>query len=366
MWYGDRTLERPAASRTLAGKMKSVYLTRRDGGPDGASLHLDVLTADSRHMSDAFPVTVVTGFLGAGKTTLVNRWLSESRRGAIAVIVNEHGAVGVDGELLKARARVLMEINGGCVCCTTQEELVAALDAVIQLPEPPERVLIETSGAASPAGVLKAISGGGRNGLLTLDGVVAVFDATRIEDSLERGLALEQLGYADVVVLSRSDECTPDVVRHAEQVVTARNGAAVVVEAAHGVIVSPMVRSFEELLARRDAWQTQRLSPFTVGDHVYESIAFLQDGELDGERFAEFVETEVAEFAGRIFRIKGILAVAGLERRMILQGVADSVELTFGDEWGDTPRHSRLVIVGFGLERDALRRGFNACIANSE
>jgi G3E family GTPase len=85
------------------------------------------------------------------------------------------------------------------------------------------------------------------------------------------------------------------------------------------------------------------------------------DGELDGERFAEFVESELAQFSGRIFRIKGILAVIGVGERMIVQGVTDSVEVTFGDPWGDTPRRSRLVVVGFGLDAEALRQGFATC-----
>jgi G3E family GTPase len=94
---------------------------------------------------------------------------------------------------------------------------------------------------------------------------------------------------------------------------------------------------------------------------VYESVSLGLEGELDGERFAEFVESEVAQFAGRIFRVKGILAVRGLDVRMIVQGVADSLEVSFGEPWADAQRRSRLVVVGFGLDSDALSRGFAAC-----
>lgn len=111
-------------------------------------------------MPAPLPVTVVTGFLGAGKTTLVNHWLAGMGRGDVAVIVNEHGDVGIDGELLAARVRTLVEISGGCLCCANSAELVRALDDLAGAPAPPGRVLIETSGAASPAGVLRAISRG--------------------------------------------------------------------------------------------------------------------------------------------------------------------------------------------------------------
>lgn len=304
-------------------------------------------------------MTVVTGFLGAGKTTLVNRWLADFPRGDVGVIVNEHGDVGIDGELLAERARVLVEITGGCVCCATQAELARALEDLAAREEAPRRILVETSGAASPAGVLRAIASGGRTGAFSLDGVVTVVDATRAHALDAHDLAFEQLGYADVIVLSRADACTREVMDRAADVVAARNAAALVVEA-------PPVATLEELLGRRCAdFAPVHEAPSVPSAHVYESVSLVLEGEVDGERFADFVESELARFVGRLFRTKGILAVAGIEQRMIVQGVADLVEVTFGDPWGDAPRTSRLVVVGFGLEREALARGFAACAAEA-
>lgn len=318
-------------------------------------------------MSNTLAVTVVTGFLGAGKTTLVNQWLADPPRGDVAVIVNEHGDVGIDGELLAERARVLLEVSGGCICCTTHAELVNALDTMARSSPSPRRILIETSGAASPAGVLRAIVAGGRSGVLALDGVIAVVDATQVEVSLKQALALEQVGYADIVALSRADVCSRQTLHHATEQLAVQNGAAVFVEAAHGQVVSPAVGSLEELLELRRAEVV--LAPrlrVPAPPHVYESVSLVHEGELDGERFADFVESEVAEFAGRIFRVKGILAVEGLDARMIVQGVGETVEITFGKPWGEGPRRSRLVIVGFGLDRDALEDGFAACAMDSD
>ncbi len=310
-------------------------------------------------MSTPLPVTVVTGFLGAGKTTLVNGWLAGAPRGDVAVIVNELGRVGIDGELLAARARTIIEISGGCVCCTTQAELVRALDELANLPTAPKRVLVETSGAASPAGVLRAISSGGRDDAFALDGVITVVDATRVDALRKHDLGLEQIGYADVVVLSRADACNDEVVAHATDVVALYNGAAVVVLAARGVL--PAAQTLDDLLAmRRSDLAAPRELPVQTA-HVYESVSLSIAGEVDGDRFAEFVESELAPFAGRLLRTKGILAVSGLDERMILQGVADSIEISFGEPWAQTPRHSRLVIVGFALDRVALTRGFATC-----
>ncbi len=319
------------------------------------------MSADGR-----IPVTVVTGFLGAGKTTLVNRWLAGVLRGDVAVIVNEHGAVGIDGELLAARAQVLVEITGGCVCCTTQAELVRALDALAAGGAPPRRVLIETSGAASPAGVLLAIARGGKNDAFALDGVVCVADPTRLEALSEHDLAYEQLGYADIVVLSRADACTAQQLAQAMALLAPRNGAALFVEAAGGEIRSPKVASLDDLLdlRRADFASSREVAPSPTS-HVYESVSLTLDGNVDGERFADFVASDLANIAGRLFRTKGILGVAGVEERMIVQGVADAVDVTFGAAWGACRRTSRLVVVGFGLDRAALARSFAACAATA-
>lgn len=334
-------------------------------------------------MSDALPVTVVTGFLGAGKTTLVNEWLARAARGDIAVIVNEHADVGIDGEVFAARAPVVVELTGGCICCTTHTELVNALDSIARSATPPKRILIETSGAASPAGVLRAIVAGGRSGLLRLDGVVTVFDATRAEATLAHELALEQLGYADIVVLSRADLCDRETMLETTRRLAAQNAASIFVESMRGLVVSPLttseakispteispvaapqaVESLEQLLTLRSSLPfVPRVVPVLQATHVYESVSFTHDGAVDGDRFADFVEEQLGAVAGRIFRIKGVLAVSDLDVRMIVQGVGDTVEVAFGDVWGDAPQVSRLVVVGFGLDREELSRGFASCV----
>jgi G3E family GTPase len=313
-------------------------------------------------MNDAVPVTVVTGFLGAGKTTLLNRWLTEYARGDVAVVVNEHGDAGIDGELLAARVRTLVEITGGCVCCATQDTLVRRLGELAARRPAFSRIFVETSGAASPAGVLRAIARADAQHALLLDGVVTVVDATRLGVLAAHDLAIEQIGYADVIVLTRADTCDAEALARAEALVSSHNGIAVTGSTAHGELHGGARGTLDALLARRrDDLPAPRPVHAPAASHVYESVSLQLDGEVDGERFADFVETELAALAGRLLRTKGILAIAGNDARMIVQGVADLLDVTFGAAWGDARRTSRLVVVGFGLERDALGAAFARC-----
>ncbi len=238
-----------------------------------------------------------------------------------------------------------------------------ALEVIATSDVPPKRILIETSGAASPAGVVRAVFASGRRAALVLDGVVTVFDAGRIERALAHELAREQLGYADVVVLSHADECTRETLQAATTTLGQQNGAAAFVESSRA-LVSAASNSLEAVLAlRRTGFVAALPAAPSSAAHVYESVSVVVDGDVDGERFAEFMESELGGVSGQIFRIKGIVAIAGIETRVILQGVADSVEITFGDPWGDSDRKSRVVVVGFGLDADGLHRGFAHCAA---
>jgi G3E family GTPase len=307
----------------------------------------------------AIPVTIVTGFLGAGKSTLVQRWLGELPRNETAVIVNERGDVGIDGELLAARVAQLREITGGCVCCKTQAELRGALAELSSLSPPPTRILVETSGAASPAGVIQALGAPWARERLVLDGVVTVLDVMRAQRALQFDVAVEQLGFADVVVLSHMDEVSETGVDIDElQRSLARYApAAVIVRATRGAIGC----GFRELLAQRA--DALHLVPLGSGHASIEATSLQLDGELEQELFGDWVESALGNVEARILRMKGILAMKGVEARVIVQGIGGAVDVQLGAPWGDARRTSRLVVLGLGLDTAALEAGFLRCAA---
>lgn len=310
----------------------------------------------------AIPVTVVTGFLGAGKSTQLLKWLEQLPRDETAVIVNERGDVGIDGELLAARVARLREVTGGCVCCKSQAELVSALAELGATTPPPRRIFVETSGAASPAGVIRAIGAARVRESFALDGVVTVLDVTRAERALEFDVAVEQLGFADLVVLSHVDEA-PDTasrvdIQSVQELVSRHAPAAVIALATRG----DMPSSFTELMAQRVETLHQRSEG--SGHSVIEAASMVLEGELDEESFGDWVESALGSVEARILRVKGILAMRGLDARVIVQGVGDTVEVLLGAPWGETPRTSRLVVLGLGLDPAALEADFQRCAAD--
>lgn len=304
------------------------------------------------------PVTIVTGFLGAGKSTLVETWLGELPRDQTAVIVNERGEVGIDGELLAARATRLREITGGCVCCSSQAELLRALIELGEMQPRPGRILVETSGAASPAGVVRALGARITRERLQLDGVITVVDASRAHTALAFDVAIEQLGFADVVVLSHVDRVAAGELQAVEASVQRHAPAAFVVQARRGVLA----HRFSELLAQRA--EALQLPAAGAPHSTIEAVSLIIDGELDEERFGAWVESALADVEARILRIKGILAMRGIEERVIVQGVSEAVDVQLGRSWADQPRTSRLVVLGLGLDAVALEAGFLSCASD--
>lgn len=316
-------------------------------------------------MTPSIPVTVVTGFLGAGKSTLVEAWLralpDEGRE--TAVIVNERGEVGIDGALLAARVARLREITGGCVCCTTQVELALALKELAESAPAPQRILVETSGAATPAGVVRALTRGAARERCRLDGIVTVVDASRLARTLRFPLTVEQLGFADVVVLSHTDACDAAAVARAADEAGRHAPGAVVARGVRGAVeVDGQAVDLLGLLARRA--EVLRVFPDgALHDPAgIDAVSLVYDGDLEEERFADWVEAALGAVEARILRIKGILAMAGVAERVIVQGVGEAVEVDLGAPWGDAPRQSRLVVLGLGLDTEALEAGFAECV----
>ena len=301
-------------------------------------------------MAERVPVTIVTGFLGAGKTTLLNRLIGWAG-GPVAVIENELGEVGVDAELVVGAGAPVVAIDGGCVCCSTQAELVAAL---VRLAERPlGRVLIETTGVADPAPVVQTLRVTPQvRERFRLDGVITVVDG-RHAGAAPSDLWARQVGFADAVLISKADRCDPAEVAALRDRLQALNPSARI-EAASPAWLD---------LGAYDADRPLRLLPAPGAHDGLAAVSITEPGRVDAARFDLWMRVLWMDLGGAWMRAKGVLHVVGAPvplRVHVVFGDVDADEAPADDTAAPL---NRLVFIGRGLDAEALRAGFRACVA---
>jgi G3E family GTPase len=309
------------------------------------------------------PITVVTGFLGAGKTSLVNRLVANRSDGErIGVVVNEAGEIGLDGELLGDTSDDVIEIADGCVCCTSQGELLDAMTRLYRAAGRLDRVIVETSGLADPGPVVDALAS--ITHVVRLDTMVAVVDALHALDQLDVQRSPEfrsQLQLATHVVVSKIDLAEDGAVERLRARASALNPDA-------EIIVAPRDELDSRLLLDRFSLAAAEAAAGHGHGHDHEHLdveIFSQQlaGELDPGRFEGWVGGLLMLNAPDIFRIKAIVALAGEPRRRIVHGVQTYSDQAPGREWEPgEPRTSKIVVIGRNLESDRWRDELERCV----
>lgn len=339
------------------------------------------------------PTTVITGFLGAGKTTLIRHVLQNAQGRRIALVINEFGDVGVDGELLRGcndeacAEDDVIELANGCICCTVADDFLPTMQKLLDRDVPPEHIIIETSGLALPKPLVKAFHWPDIRTRATVDGVVALIDADAVaagrfaadeealaaaraadpnldHDSPLEELFEEQIACADMVVLNKADLVDAEALAEVQRQVAAE--------------ARPGVRT---LFARHGAVNVAALLGITAAaeDDLASRPSHVDDGaEHDHDDFDTFVVSggevaDVAALAERlgaviaaqdILRVKGMVAVEGKPSRMVLQGVGPRIQHFFDRPWrAGEPRVTQLVVIGQkGIDRAAVEQALAGVI----
>jgi G3E family GTPase len=322
------------------------------------------------------PVTVLTGFLGSGKTTLLNRILTEHHGMRIAVIENEFGEVGIDDALVLDSEEEIFEMNNGCICCTVRGDLIRILGALMRRREKFDHILIETTGLADPAPVAQTFFMDDEIAAqLRLDAIVTLVDAAHVLQHLDEvkpegveNEAVEQLAFADRVVLNKTDLADEATIAEVEARIRSINAPVEILRAQHARIDLRQVLDV-------GAFDLQRVladdpSFLTETEHQHDttvtSVGIELEGELDDNRLNAWLGHLLRTKGVDIFRSKGILALAGEPKQYVFQGVHMLLDGTLGREWrDDEPRGNKLVFIGRNLDREALERGFADCLATA-
>lgn len=320
-------------------------------------------------MSDKIPVTVLTGYLGAGKTTLLNRILTEEHGKKFAVIVNEFGETGIDGDLVVGADEEVFEMNNGCICCTVRGDLIRILDGLMKRKGKFDAIIVETTGLADPAPVAQTFFVDQDVGDATkLDAVVTVTDAKWLKDRLKDAPeAKNQIAFADVIILNKTDLVTPEELAEVETAIRAINPYAKLHKATRCDV--PI-----DTLLDRNAFDLDRIldiePDFLESGHHHHhsdevrSLSFTIPGDVDPDKFMPWIN-DISQAQGpNILRSKGILAFKNEPRRFVFQGVHMILDGDLQRDWkADEKRESRLVFIGRDLDESELREGFLACAA---
>lgn len=327
-------------------------------------------------MSDLtkIPVTVITGFLGAGKTTLIRHLMANPEGRKLAVLVNEFGTVGVDGEILRQCAdencpdENIVELANGCICCTVADEFIPTIEALLARPVRPDHILIETSGLALPKPLLKAFDWPAIRSKITVDGVIAVADAEAVaagrfapdvaavdaqrlaDESIDHETPLsevfeDQIACADIVLLSKADLAGEAGLATARALIEAELPRKLPILPLTEGVIDPKVilglgAAAEDDLAARPSHHDDH------GEHEHDDFdtVVIELPEIaDPAALVAAIERLARE--QNILRVKGHIAVAGKPMRLLVQAVGERVRHQYDRPWGAETRRSALVVI---------------------
>jgi G3E family GTPase len=313
------------------------------------------------------PVTVLTGYLGAGKTTLLNRILTHEHGKKVAVIINEFGEVGIDNQLVIDADEEIFEMNNGCICCTVRGDLIRIIGNLMKRRNKFDHLVIETTGLADPAPVIQTFfMDEDVRSQTSLDAVVTVVDAKHIHQHWDADEAIEQLAFADVILLNKTDLVSPVELDELEQRIRSMNAMAKIYRTQDAQVEMDSILG----VGAFDLSRALKIDPNFLGEDAHEhdetvgSVAIAEAGALNFDRLNDWMGNLLRNQGPDIFRMKGILNIEGEDNRFVFQGVHMLFDGRADRPWKpNETRKNELVFIGRNLDEAQLKEDFRACLA---
>ncbi|MBD2209460.1 GTP-binding protein [Nostoc linckia FACHB-104] len=328
------------------------------------------------------PVTIITGFLGSGKTTLLNQILKNKHDLKVAVLVNEFGDINIDSQLLVSMDEDMVELSNGCICCTINDGLVDAVYRVLEKEERIDHLVIETTGIADPLPIILTFLGTELRDLTKVDSIITVVDSEAFTpEHYESDAALQQITYADVVLLNKTDLTTKQKLTELEAYIQDVKAGARIIHTRFGEVALPLILDVEltpvdEYISKlgEDNHEHHHHEHHEHHDHHehhhehkhhshhlendgFIAISFQSDRPFDVQKFQTFLADKLPT---NVFRAKGILWFSESELRHIFQLSGARYQLD-ADEWFSSPKN-QLVVIGRNLDTKEVTSLLNECL----
>ena len=326
---------------------------------------------------ERIPVTIITGFLGAGKTSLLNKLIGKHPEKKFAVIENEFGETGIDGGLIATATDAIFELNNGCICCSLGDDFLHTLETLLGSSYEFDHLLIETTGIADPSGIVDAfISGNTVQERFRIDSVVCVADAENMEDLFDEQPEVRlQLALADLVLLNKTDCVHPSYLSHLTELIKQVAPMAKIVNTTFcnvdgtvvldtnsfsGEVIEKSTLSFfgidlqENKHAGQKSFVHNPHSQESTHKHDISSVGFTFEGSFDVNKFGLWMQNYLYFNRENIFRVKGIMSFDQTEDQFIFHAVRSSFMFEVGKPWGNETRFSKLVFIGKNISGKEL------------
>lgn len=323
------------------------------------------------------PVTIITGFLGSGKTTLLNHILQDCQDLKVAVLVNEFGDIDIDSQLLVSVEEDMVQLSNGCICCTINDDLVEAVYSILERNEKVDHLVIETTGVADPLPIALTFAMPPLRNLTQLDSIVTLVDAEAFSPQhFESEAALNQVSYADIILLNKTDLAGPQQVDALEAWVREQKWGARILRSQNSNIPLPLILDTNLFQPERYTAEAKAMAK-TTPDHPdphchnphhhsnhlvndgFVSVAFESDRPFDLDKFQDWLADDLSE---NVFRAKGFLWFGTVAPRYIFQLSGKRYTLDT-DQWPAAPK-TQLVLIGRELDAPKLQHQLRGCLTS--
>lgn len=323
--------------------------------------------AHQKKAEKKLPVTIITGYLGSGKTTLVNHILTNNKKKKIAVLVNEFGEIGIDNELIVKTKEDIIELSNGCICCQVRGDIINMILKIIKSHKNLDALIIETSGLANPTPVAQTFFLKELQQLTELDAIVTVVDADHFEQNLKKSNGEDQIKAADIILLNKKDTVSEKKREHIKKQIELLAPHARIHETMQSKIPLQLILNvgqfdLKRFVDKHGNWKKEDHEHDEFGNHIDEdgviSFMFKTKKPLDITKFQLFAQ----QLPENIFRSKGIIWFYGLENKAIYQQVGRRIDVKTAEKWKQN-RQTKIVFIGQEFNYQKLEEQLKACIA---